>query len=153
MQIKALSTVSQYNQYNQQNSKLTNLTRINFMSTLTVPKREIKSFRNKFLSIIASLAMLCAVNACQKEPSGPHPNGYQPSEIQHGNNSNYPDAPQEVMDEFIHWYEENCPIWNWPDYEGPYPDNWSELREQFQQDIINWWHEHGYPDWNGNVGG
>ena len=146
MRIQKLEQMNQYNNYSQQKFKVTS--NPNFGRTHTVPKS-----KSTLLSLIAAFAFLIGVSACQKEPIGPHPTGYEPSGIQHGNNSNYPDAPQEVMDEFIHWYGENCPIWNWPDYEGPYPDNWSELREQFQQDIINWWHSHGYPEWNGNVGG
>lgn len=135
--------------YQHDNSKKAYLD--NYYNTTFCHKYKIQcnNLKKTFIPLIASLTLMISAPSCQKEPYGPHSTGYQPSEVQ-SNNSNYPDAPQEVMDEFIAWYEQNCPIWNWPDYEGPFPDNWSELSEQFQQDIVNWWHEHGYPDWNGN---
>ena len=150
MQIQAVKPGYQYNlNINSQNFKEKNNSSRPINNTFKgiSSNGNFQKIKNYMLILATTLYLLMSAQGCKKEPAGPHPTGYQPSEIQ-SNNSNYPDASPEVMDEFIAWYQENCPVWNWPDYEGPFPDNWSELREQFQQDIENWWHEHGYPDWH-----
>ena len=132
--------------YRSQNFKAAHLNSASYKELPHISNK-MSCLKKLFLSAMMAFTLLVSTQSCEKEPYGPHPTGYQPTGVT--SNNGYPDAPQDVMDEFIAWYEENCPIWNWPDYEGPYPDNWSELREQFQQDVVNWWHEHGYPDWNG----
>ena len=151
MQITAISSIYQSStKYNKLSFKGAKINTFETLNKMPKTQKFNNNLKKLFLASITALALLTGAQSCTKEQDGPHSTGYQPSEIQ-SNNSNYPNAPQEVMDEFIAWYEENCPIWNWPDYAGTLPPDWAVQREQFQLAIENWWHEHGYPDWH--IGG
>ena len=144
MQISAVNNCQNYN-------NTVCFQRANYKQALRPSSNAQYSIQNKpkhfLLTMLTALSLITGAYSCTKEPI---PENTDPIEeyIVHSNNSNYPDARPEVMKEFIIWYQDNCPYWNWPDYEGSYPADWEEQRVQFQLDIENWWHEHGYPDWH-----
>jgi len=114
----------------------------------TTNKNILKNLFNKVkVPALVSAFMLLFATACDKEDlSQPQPTGYVPVEVPEYQNP-YPTDDPKIIQEYLDWESENYPLCMRPDYWGPCPENYDEIKLNYQRAVVQWWADHGF-DYN-----